>query len=321
MMQLTSACDIFDNYATTFALNEDDCAEFLVLVQDVSHPVDGMMAVSGLTLSMLEDGWNEGRMKLLLKAYLESPVEEIRERSLVGLLLVMLMHNAMLRECQHLWEPIQEVLTSDAELSFTALCNIARTAQVKKLELFNQQLAKDIMPLMDKVGSDEFYEVIRKHQTDMERIARMHLDQNFLIFKSAYQTPFFQQRAAHWFLPWNDEHLLSIAEEERQQVQDMLSVWQMCDSDKYAFLGMSNMIRNTMKGQLQSDLLGQMGESLGHMNIVTNGYVQQLYRFFRLSSFARVLPFDLVNYMRHTLAFRWIVVGERARAAIGQFLS
>jgi hypothetical protein len=64
-----------------------------------------------------------------------------------------------------------------------------------------------------------------------------------------------------------------------------------------------------------------MGESLGHMNIVTNGYVQQLYRFFRLSSFSRVSPFDLVSYIRQTLAFRWIVVGERARTAIGNFLS
>ena len=54
-MQLTSACDIYDNYATSVTLSEEDCAEFLVLVQDVSHPVDGMMAVSGLTMSILEE--------------------------------------------------------------------------------------------------------------------------------------------------------------------------------------------------------------------------------------------------------------------------
>ena len=80
------------------------------------------------------------------------------------------------------------------------------------------------------------------------------------------------------------------------------------------------MIRDTLKGQLQGDLMAQM-DTLGHANIVTNGYVQQLYRYFRLSSFTQSTPFDLVNYMRDTIVYRLVVVGERAKQAINQILN
>ena len=232
----------------------------------------------------------------------------------------MMMYSSVLREQYDLLDKTQEILTDDPELCFTALCNIARTAQVKHLEHFNQELAKEIMPLMNQVGSDEFYDVIRKHQGEMNRIATMHLDQNFLIFKGSYQTAFFRQRAAHWLLPWDDVQLLNVPEEEREQLQGLLDLWPMCDSDKYALLGMSSMIRDTLKGQLQGDLMAQM-DTLGHANIVTNGYVQQLYRYFRLSSFTQSTPFDLVNYMRDTIVYRLVVVGERAKQAINQILN
>jgi hypothetical protein len=188
------------------------------------------------------------------------------------------------------------------------------------LEKFNQELAKEIMPLMNQVGSDEFYDVIRKHQSDMERIARMHLDQNFLIFKNSYQIPFFRERIANWFLPWDDDQLQNVQEEEREQLQGLLDLWPMCDSDKYALIGMSSMIRNTLKGQLQGDLMGHM-DALGHADIVTNGYVQQLYRYFRLSSFTNSTPFDLVNYLRDTIVYRLVVIGERAKRAINDMLN
>lgn len=317
---MNKSCDIFDLYRDQVVLTEEDAADFLVYVQDSASPVDGAMAVSGLTISLLEGQWSAERMLLLMKAYTTACSEMIRERAIVGLLMSMMKYSAMLREQYNLLDRLQEILTDDPELCFTALCNIARTAQVKHLELFNQELAKEIMPLMNQVGSDEFYDVIRKHQGDMERIARMHLDQNFLIFKSAYQCTFFRDRAAHWFLPWDEEQLLNVSEEEREQLQGLLDLWPLCDSDKYALVGMSSLIRNTLKEQLQGDLLAQI-DSLGHASIVTNGYVQQLYRYFRLSSFTQSTPFDLVGYLRDTIVYRLVVVGERAKHAINEILN
>ena len=317
---MSKSCDIFDLYHNTPVLSEEDCADFLVYTQDSTSPDDGAMAVAGLTLSLLEGQWSAERMLLLIKAYPQACSDMIRERAIVGLLMCMMKYSAVLREQYDLLDRIQEILTDDPELCFTALCNIARTAQVKHLEKFNQELAKEIMPLMNQVGSDEFYDVIRKHQSDMERIARMHLDQNFLIFKNSYQIPFFRERIANWFLPWEDDQLQNVQEEEREQLQGLLDLWPMCDSDKYALIGMSSMIRNTLKGQLQGDLMGHM-DALGHADIVTNGYVQQLYRYFRLSSFTNSTPFDLVNYLRDTIVYRLVVIGERAKRAINDMLN
>ena len=61
---MTSASDIFDIYRETLLLKEEDCADFLVLVQDMNAPIDGAMAVAGLTLSLLENQWSKERMLL-----------------------------------------------------------------------------------------------------------------------------------------------------------------------------------------------------------------------------------------------------------------
>ena len=321
MANMRNAADIFDYYRDSVVLSEDDCADFLVLVQDTATPTDGAMAVSGLTLAMLERDWSKEKFLLLLKAFSFHSLDLVRERIIVGLILLLMKYNAMIRENTDLLDGIQDILTEEPELSFTALCNIARTSQVKHLEKFNQQMAKDIMPLMNQVGSDEFYDVIRKHQGEMERIAHLHLDQNFLIFKSAYYSEFFRSRAANWFYPWTDEQLVNAPENEREQLQDMLNLWPMCDSDKYALLGMSGMIRETLKNQIQGDMLSQVGDSIGHANIITNGYVQQLYRYFRLSSFTHGTPFELVPYLRDMLVYRLVVVGENAKKVINELIA
>ena len=318
---MRNAYDIFDFYRDSVVLSEDDCADFLVIIQDTIVPEDGAMAVSGLTLSMLERDWSKEKLLLLMKAFSLNAAEIVRERIIVGLILLLMKYNAIIREKTDLLDGIQDVLTEESELSFTALCNIARTSQVKHLEKFNQQMAKDIMPLMNQVGSDEFYDVIRKHQGEMERIARLHLDQNFLIFKTAYYSEFFRNRAANWFYPWTDEQLANLPENEREQLQDMLNLWPMCDSDKYALLGMSGMIRETLKSQIQGDMLSQVGDSIGHANIITNGYVQQLYRYFRLSSFTHGSPFELVPYLRDMLVYRLVVVGENAKKVMNELIA
>ena len=318
---MSKACDIFDLYRDTAILSEEDCADFLVYVQDGASKEDGAMAVAGLTLSLLEGQWSAERMLLLMKAYPQACCDMVRERTIVGILMCMMKYSAVLREEYDLLDGIQEILTDDPELCFTALCNIARTSQIKHLEKFNRELAKEILPMIDNVGSDEFYDVIRKHQDHLERVARMQLDQNFLVFKTAYQSAFFRSRAANWLLPWNDEHLNHLEESEREELQELMEQWSMCDSDKYALLGISNMVRSTIKEHLGgSDLPVAMG-SIGNVNIVTNGYVQQLYRYFRLSSFTQSTPFDLVSYLRDTIVYRLVVVGERTKQTINEMLA
>lgn len=326
---MQNACDIFDLFRDLDSVSIESRADFLAIVQDVDNEEDGAMAVSGLTLSLLEKEWNSSYFQWLLDAYLkyaQSLSDMVVERLIVGMILVMVRHSVAIRDNQELLESVQDVFTDVPELAFTAICNIARTSQIKKLEAFNHQMTKELMPLMDKVGSDEFFDVIRKYQEDLNHIAKLQLDQNFLIFKTTYNVPFFTSRAANWFLPWSEKQLQNVVEEDREQLQDILDIWPMCDSDKYALLSVSPMLRNSLREQLQVDMLHQVGENIGMSLLITNGYVQQMYRYFRLSSFRlaavdKCSPFDVVPHLRDTLVYRLLVVGDRAHNTINELLS
>ena len=224
---------IFDTYRLLESLSHEDEADFRVFLQDPDNLEDGLMAVAGLTLNLLENHWSEHKLMTILTSC-DGIAPEMFERIVVGVILIMMRYDREIRHNQTLLEDLQEVLTFAPELSYTALCNIARTTQIKRMEKFNQQLTQELMPLMKDRHSNEFYDIIRSKQTEMEHIAKMHLDQNFLIFREFYSTPFFRDDAANWLLPWNDKALLSVDEEDREDVEGLMHMWPLCDSDKYA---------------------------------------------------------------------------------------
>lgn len=315
-----SANEIFDYYRSATSFSQDDVADFYVYTQDSVHPTDGLMAIAGLTINLLENPWNQDHLMLLITCC-DGISPEGFERVVVGLLLAMMQHDTYIRRDRNLLSEIQEVLTYAPELSFTALSNIARTTQMKRMEQFNAQLTKELLPLMNDRASNEFYDIIRSRQSEMEHIAKMHLDQNFLLFREFYSTPFFRAQAANWLLPWTDEALLGIDEEDRNEVESLMQLWPLCDSDKYALCHMYKSFKQMIKSQLSVDSLREVGMDMQGKTIVTNGYIQQLYRFFRLSSFAKTKPFDLANKLRELLVYRLVVVGSQAQQSIIQLLA
>ena len=315
-----SANEIFDYYRSATSFSQDDVADFYVYTQDSVHPTDGLMAIAGLTINLLENPWNQDHLMLLITSC-DGISPEGFERVVVGLLLAMMQHDTYIRRDRNLLGEIQEVLTYAPELSFTALSNIARTTQMKRMEQFNAQLTKELLPLMNDRASNEFYDIIRSRQSEMEHIAKMHLDQNFLLFREFYSTPFFRAQAANWLLPWTDEALLGIDEEDRNEVESLMQLWPLCDSDKYALCHMYKSFKQMIKSQLSVDSLREVGMDMQGKTIVTNGYIQQLYRFFRLSSFAKTKPFDLANKLRELLVYRLVVVGSQAQQSISQLLA
>ena len=315
-----STNEIFDYYRSATSFSQDDVADFYVYTQDSIHPTDGLMAIAGLTINLLENPWNKDHLMLLITCC-DGISPEGFEHVVVGLLLAMMQHDTYIRRDRALLGEIQEVLTYAPELSFTALSNIARTTQMKRMEQFNAQLTKELLPLMNDRASNEFYDIIRSRQSEMEHIAKMHLDQNFLLFREFYSTPFFREQAANWLLPWTDDALLSIDEEERNEVESLMQLWPLCDSDKYALCHMYKSFKQMIKSQLSVDSLREVGMDMQGKTIVTNGYIQQLYRFFRLSSFAKAKPFDLANKLRELLVYRLVVVGSQAQQSINQLLA
>ena len=311
---------IFDNYRLLDTLSHEDEADFRVFLQDPDNLEDGLMAVAGLTLNLLENHWSEHKLMTILTSC-DGIAPEMFERIVVGVILIMMRYDREIRHNQTLLEDLQEVLTFAPELSFTALSNIARTTQIKRMEQFNRQLTQELMPLMNDRHSNEFYDIIRSRQSEMEHIAKMHLDQNFLIFREFYSTPFFRNDASNWLLPWNDKALLNVKEEDRDDVAGLLDLWPLCDSDKYALCQMYDSFKGVIKSQLSVDSLKEVGLDMPKNQIVTNGYVQQLYRFFRLSSHTQIRPFDLASHLRDLMVYRLIVVGERAKESIDQLLA
>ena len=312
--------EIFEYYRTHTAFSEDDMADFCVYVQDPINTTDGMMAIAGLTINLLEHSWNEDNLMLMLTSC-DGISPEAFERVVVGLLLVMMQHDTHIRRDRVMLGEMQEVLTYAPELSFTALSNIARTTQMKRMEQFNAQLTKELMPLMNNRETNEFYDIIRSRQSEMEHIAKMQLDQNFLIFREFYSTPFFREQASNWLLPWTDEALLNIQEEDRDEVEGLMQLWPMCDSDKYALCNMYSSFKQLIQSQLSVDSLREVGIDMQGKNIVTNGYIQQLYRYFRLSSFTHAKPFDMAYKLRDLLVYRLVVVGSRAQQSINELLA
>lgn len=315
-----SSEEIFEYYRSHTTFSSDDVADFYVYTQDTTKSTDGLMAIAGLTINLLENDWNTDNFMLLLTSC-DGISPEGFERVIVGVLLIMIQHDLFVRRDKALLGEIQEVLTYAPELSFTALCNIARTTQMKRMEQFNAQLTKELLPLMNNRESNEFYDIIRSRQSEMEHIAKMHLDQNFLIFREFYNTPFFQESASHWLLPWNDEALLNIQEEDRHEVETLMNLWPLCDSDRYALCQMYQSFKHMIKSQLSVDSLQEVGIEIQGKNIITNGYVQQLYRYFRLSSFSHTKPFEAVYKLRDLLVYRLVVVGLRTQQSINQLLA
>ena len=311
---------IFDNYRLLDTLSHEDEADFRVFLQDPDNLEDGLMAVAGLTLNLLENHWSEHKLMTILTSC-DGIAPEMFERIVVGVILITMRYDREIRNNQTLLEDLQEVLTFAPELSFTALSNIARTTQIKRMEQFNRQLTQELMPLMNDRHSNEFYDIIRSRQSEMEHIAKMHLDQNFLIFREFYSTPFFRNDASNWLLPWNDKALFNVKEEDRNDVAGLLDLWPLCDSDKYALCQMYDSFKGIIKSQLSVDSLKEVGLDMPKNQIVTNGYVQQLYRFFRLSSHTQIRPFDLAPHLRDLIIYRLIIVGERSKEAINQLLA
>jgi hypothetical protein len=311
--------EIFEYYRTQTSLNSEDMADFHVYTQDPVNTLDGMMAIAGLTINLLENPWNEDNLTILLTAC-DGISNQAFERIVVGLLLTLMVHDQHIRHNQNLLDDIQEILTFAPELSFTALCNIARTTQVKRMEAFNMQLSQELMPLIQDRHSNEFYDIIRSRQSEMEEIARLHLDQNFLIFREFYHTPFFRHSAANWVLPWSEDALLSVKEEDRSELESLLDMWPLCDSDKYALCHTYDSFKGIIQSQLSVDSLREVGLDMPNNQLVTNGYVQQLYRYFRLSSHTQSRVLELLPSMRDMMVYRLVVVGERAKREIDRLL-
>ena len=91
-----SANEIFDLYRTNTIFSQDDVADFYVYTQDTTNPTDGLMAIAGLTINLIDNQWNKDNLMLLITCC-DGISPKGFERVVIGLLLVMIQHDTYIR--------------------------------------------------------------------------------------------------------------------------------------------------------------------------------------------------------------------------------
>lgn len=319
-----NARGIFEYYNTPHALSSEDRLDFVSLVQDAPDTVKGGMAVAGLSLSVIENGWNEDKVRLLASAANADNAPCIRQRAMAGLLLVLTNNDSRVRRAADtpLMEDVQDAVAADPPLALATLLSLLRTGKVAWVESSETALAKELVPLLQAGKQAEANAVVERHKEEILRAEELQLDRTFPLFRRFYNSPFFRECAANWLLPWDDRALQNAGEDDRTALQQLFSAVRMCDSDRYAFLcsPLRQAVSQIPAAKVPGMPSARPGAEEGSSS-ETDNYIRQLYRYFRLSSFTQAKPFEGVENLRDTLVYRLVVVGEAAQQRTAVFFS
>ncbi len=277
------------------------------------------LSVAALTLA-LKEYFDKEKLLLLFDAY-EVEEEEIRQRALVGILLILYQYDKRL----YLYPEIQHRLQHLAETpSFIKNINtiIRQFILTKETEKISKHISEDLMPemmkispelskkinlsdLMDDTGTEdknpEWQNILEEagltdkiqeiNNLQMEGADVMHSS-----FSNLKMYPFFYDMS-NWFLPFTTRHsfLKNIQEEGMDDILNIFSqLGYMCNSDKYSLyftvLQMPAPYRKMMSSQMfaeAAEMIKQQNEDQlvpqdKQQEIISNQYIHDLYRFYKV---------------------------------------
>ena len=284
--------DLFHIFQKSETVEVEDLADFQVILLDKEQPTQAAMAITALTLYQLEHGYERGRFQMLLWAMSKHCAEEVRARAMVGLLLICGRLNVT---DQWALEQMAELLSYDNGLAFDAWVAILQT------------------------GKPETY------------------DPNFEMVKPLYGTQAFTNAPELFFEPFERGKVEDLDEFEWRLVDLFFDAMNVCDSDKYALLLVLKQYLPVIVQQLKEqdidiDSLEYVDLNFQRMMMISNGkhqlqrrdteltpvenYVQQLYRFIRLSRHTPLRLSEDVTELRKTMIDRMVVVGAERRKVL-----
>lgn len=284
--------DLFHIFRTTEAVEVEDLADYQVILLDTEQPTQAAMAITALTLYQLEHGFDRGRFQMLLWATSRNCADNVRARAIVGLLLVCARLNVT---DQWALEQMAELLSYESETAFEAWCAILQTAKPEEY------------------------------------------DQNFAMVKPLYNSQPFTNSPELFFEPFERGKVEDLDDFEWRVVDLFFDAMNVCDSDKYALLLVLKqylpMIVQQLKEQdIDLDSLEYVDLNFQRMMMISNGkhmlqkrdtelttvenYVQQLYRFIRLSRHTPLRVTENMGELRKTMIDKMVVVGAAQIAAI-----
>lgn len=246
---------------------ESDREHYAKLIESETFPVEAIcLLVSGLTLSLFRR-FDEAKCVLLIKACLREH-EEVRQRALVGLLLVFFLYQKRIEyypEVAHHFEVLAERPGMVTDLQ-NIILHLIRSRETEKI---SRKMTDEILPEMMKIspilrkkmnledwkqdGGDEgknpdWQEVFEQAglEEKMKEMGRLQMEGSDIFmttFAGLKSFPFFYN-ISNWFLPFNTHHsaFLDMFSTHSGIDSGMLGVIMksgiLCNSDKYS-LGLS----------------------------------------------------------------------------------
>ena len=286
-----------------------------LVLSPTTDPVSAALLVSAITLSSITY-FDVYKYMALARIYREAIDEHIKQRALVGWALTTTRTHALYPEVA----PLVEEMTNDPDTSAQLLELQTQLFFCINAERDQDEIRRDIMPnLMKNKGfeitrhgivekdddpmqdilspdaSDRAMEELERSFQKMSDMQRNGSDIYFGGFSQMKRYPFFYT-LSNWFCPYYPFHpglSSTMSKLQGQQLLDMLTTKGMfCDSDKYSFaLALASVI-----DRIPENMKSAINEGAGIDAMVDDDYLkapstirllylQDLYRFFRISDF------------------------------------
>jgi tetratricopeptide (TPR) repeat protein len=301
------------------ALNQDEAAVLRKLLQEPTPLQTQCLLVSALTLA-LKEFFDEEKLLLLFEAY-GVREEEIRQRALIGILLVLYRYDQWIYLYPEVYNRLshwmehpdfiknihlivrQFILTKETEKISKKISEELMPEMMKITPTLRQKITgfdlmddagvndknPDWMNLLDESGlTDKLQEI---NQLQIEGADVMHSS-----FSNLKMYPFFQE-LSNWFLPFSSSHS-ALKNGSDSYVMEIVHIIDemgyMCNSDKYSLcfsmIQIPESYRKMMSAQMSaeiSEMLKQEKEDNSLLRdkraeTISNQYIHDLYRFYKV---------------------------------------
>ncbi|MBR6285308.1 MAG: tetratricopeptide repeat protein [Muribaculaceae bacterium] len=287
------------------------------------------LMVSALLLGLLRV-YDERKVTLLADAYTASDLPQVQLRAVVGVMIALKLHEKRASHSQLIDEHVK-AMADDPQLPRDLAMAQFLLARTRNTENITRRVQQDLMPGLMKMRPDMLNKM-RQQGSDiidleanpewqqmledsgmarkMEEFNEMQLDGSDVFistFSRLKSFPFFQT-LSNWFLPFHADHSAVCSAFVDAEAPLRMLVEKapfLCNSDRYSF-GLSLAAVPYSQRQLMLGQIKHHTEELGEMQSaelpnkqhererLTNMYVQDLYRFFKLFSRRRefIAAFD-----------------------------
>ncbi|MBR2184433.1 MAG: tetratricopeptide repeat protein [Prevotella sp.] len=327
MLEETDAKEHFIRLTNTFMVlyaslhwKDSDAIEWAAFLSNKNvSPIDAATLVSAITLSVLEhyqrskvEGQRseveDPKVRCLKEVYRKSPSEMVRQRALVGLV--------MIGEELSIEAHIQMLACANAdkdsnEIRQNIMPNLIKNQPFKmvngqwKMDDDDNLNKGEYDPDADK-REEESIEAMEESVNKMLKMQKKGSDIFFEGFSQMKRFPFFN-KMVNWFIPYYPEHpdIENIMQNigKSSFIDVVMKRGPFCESDKYSFIiAMSSVLQqlpeNVRKMMESGDMgpIGMRGEDadLSDPAFIRLQYLQDMYRFMRLNNIGKMLynPFN-----------------------------